>query len=153
MTPSKVLFVCLGNICRSPMAEGIFRDRFRNFPIPIFFDSAGVAAAHSNEAPDKRAIKCLNGYGIDISMLTARPVKAADFSEFDLILSMDSSNYKVLKKIAPYEAQHIHLLLPYSGMEMEEVEDPWYGDEAGFEVTYRLLSEAAERCVVRWSGS
>lgn len=152
MPPKKVLFVCLGNICRSPMAEGIFRHFYRDWEHSPHFDSAGVAASHSGEDPDKRAIQCLNAKGIDISGLRARQVVERDFFEYDIILAMDASNYRVLKKIAPVGASHVHLILPYAGINQEEVSDPWFGDEAGFEVTYNVLREAAEKCATLWFG-
>src|SRR5207253_406313 len=89
----KILFVCLGNICRSPLAEGILRDKLKSRNVEVEIDSAGTASYHVGEPPDERAIKIAKKYGVDISKLRGRQFSAKDFDDFDLIYVMDNSNY------------------------------------------------------------
>ena len=102
----KILFVCMGNICRSPMAEGLVRQTFKDKNIEAVLDSAGTIAFHSGEAPDHRAQAELRKHGIDISKLQARQFKASDLEEFDLIYAMDENNYYDILAQTPEHLKH-----------------------------------------------
>lgn len=137
--PLKILMVCLGNICRSPLAEGILRSKLdSNFII----DSAGTGGWHAGESPDQRSIETAKHHGIDISNQKARKFSVADFDLFDYIFVMDQSNYKDVINIAPDEAAKakVALILGHS----KEVPDPYYGGQEGFENIYYLLDQACE---------
>lgn len=137
--PHKVLFVCLGNICRSPLAEGIFRALVeeRGLDKDFVIDSAGTGAWHIGSPPDPRSVETAARYGIDISAQRARQVAPGDFPEFHTIVAMDRSNLTTLKSraTAPHQTK-IRLLL--TGPDTE-VPDPYYGGPDGFENVYRLL--------------
>lgn len=142
MAPLSILFVCLGNICRSPLAEGILRHlvsqqgRDQDFVI----DSAGTGGWHVGHTPDDRAIAAAADHGIDITRLTARNVSSADFDRFDLILALDRSNLRDLTDLAPPTCRaSIELFSMRAFGTMEDVPDPYYGDIAEFEAVYRLL--------------
>ncbi|WP_292053814.1 MULTISPECIES: low molecular weight protein-tyrosine-phosphatase [unclassified Brevundimonas] len=140
-----VLFVCLGNICRSPLAEGAFRAEVAKRKLPIVTDSAGTAAYHIDEKPDPRAIATAKRNGVDISGLRGRQIKPADFTRFDHIVAMDTDNLANLKRIMPAEATaQLSLMLDWAGRAGESVQDPYYGDEDGFNVTWADVSAAAK---------
>lgn len=146
----KILMVCLGNICRSPMAEGILRARARDSNKNIAIDSAGTGNYHVGEHPDHRAIECLRNHDIDISKLRARQFSTADFEEFDLILAMDQSNFNNISKLArtPEEQSKIRLILDEYGTGVErDVPDPYFGDSTDFEEVYELLSSACDKLI------
>jgi protein-tyrosine phosphatase len=143
-----VLFVCLGNICRSPMAEGMFRsvtagagveDRFR-------IDSAGTGGWHAGSPPDRRAQAAIRGRGVDISGLRARQVRTEDFLAFDFLLAMDAGNRRDLLDLAPAgQEQKVSLFLDYAPqMRLRDVPDPYYGGPEGFDHVLELV-EAASR--------
>jgi protein-tyrosine phosphatase len=137
-----VLMVCLGNICRSPMAEGILRNKLKESKLNVLVDSAGTSALHKGEAPDKRATKCLSTYGIDISGLRARPFTPKDFLYFDLIFAMDTENYKnILRQTDDERLKRKVTLFMESSMPGQNlsVPDPWYGDENGFHEVYKMI--------------
>lgn len=146
-TPVSILFICLGNICRSPLAEGVFRavvetrgeaGRFR-------IDSAGTGGWHAGSAPDPRSVAIAQRHGIDISAQQARKVRPEDFAEFDLILGMDRSNVDDLRRMAPAEqAGRIHLFLDFATGRVRDVPDPYYGGAEGFADVYRMIREASE---------
>lgn len=141
----RILMVCLGNICRSPLAEGILREKVRNWTEYPFIDSAGTGGWHAGEAPDHRSIAVAARYGIDISMQRARRFRLSDFSEFDFIFAMDRSNLNDLIALAPEEhMSKVHLLLDFAEKGIIDVPDPWYGDETDFETVYHLLNDALE---------
>ncbi len=148
MAKHRLLFVCLGNICRSPMAEGVFRQVAEtNGVLDLFeIDSAGMGDWHKGEAPDARAQKAARDRGVDISGQAARKVELEDFDNFDLVLAMDASNVADLYEIAPLEARHkIRRFLeyaPHTGA--EDVPDPYYGGVAGFDHALDLIQAAAE---------
>ena len=137
-----ILFVCMGNICRSPLAEGIFShiadeaglgDAFR-------IDSAGLGGWHQGELPDRRSIATASAHGIDISGQRARKILLEDFDDFDLILAMDRDNLAALEKSAPHGA-NIHLFGDTALGTGEDIPDPYYGGPEGFELVYtRLLA-------------
>ncbi len=143
----RILFVCMGNICRSPSAEGVFRKLVaeRRPELQIEIDSAGTHAYHIGHAPDRRSIAAARRRGIDISGLRARLVEDEDFARFDLILAMDSENLALLKTRAPADHQeHIRLMMEYAPEAYAtEVPDPYYGGANGFETVLDLLEEAS----------
>lgn len=147
MAQHRILFVCLGNICRSPMAEGVFRRVVEEQGLADRFviDSAGLGDWHIGQAPDHRAQRAARLRGIDISEQSARQVVDEDFDRFDLLLVMDGSNYDELKARAPHEAHDkIRPFLdyaPHSGT--KDVPDPFFGGTAGFEEALNLIEEAA----------
>lgn len=137
--PVKIIMVCLGNICRSPLAEGILRSKLdSNFII----DSAGTGGWHAGESPDKRSIETAKQYNIDISNQKARKFSISDFDLFDYIYVMDKSNYKDVINLAPDEAAKAKVALILG--DSKEVPDPYYGGQEGFENVYYLLDQACE---------
>ncbi|MBN2746382.1 MAG: low molecular weight phosphotyrosine protein phosphatase [Bacteroidales bacterium] len=142
----KILFVCMGNICRSPMAEGIVRDVFEKNGIEAELDSAGTISFHSGESPDYRAMAELRKHQIDISQLKARQINLADFEYFDHIFVMDHNNYAEVMMKSPDEFKHkveMFMNLAYPGQNIP-VPDPYYGGDSGFANVYKMLSESAE---------
>ena len=135
----KILMVCLGNICRSPLAEGILRSKLN---ANYFIDSAGTGPWHIGKSPDKRSVSVAEKYGIDISTQRARQFSEADFDKFDLIFVMDQSNYSDVLAHAKNDDQRkkVRLIL-----ENRDVPDPYFGEDDGFEEVYRLLEEAADK--------
>lgn len=144
----RVLFVCLGNICRSPSAEGVFRRMLKERApdIAVEIDSAGTHDYHVGSPPDRRAIEAARRRGIDLTALRARQISAEDFSRFDLILAMDDQNLDELKRRAPREYHdRIRLLMEFAAeAPLRHVPDPYYGGPHGFEQVLDLLEEAAE---------
>ena len=144
----RILFVCLGNICRSPMAEGIFRRELERRGIDhlVEVDSAGTGNWHVGEPPDPRARRAIARRGVDISHLRGRQVSKRDLDAFDLILAMDAENLSDLLALADEsQARRIRLFLdfaPETGV--REVPDPYYGEEDGFETVLDLLEAAAK---------
>ncbi|MDO3387147.1 low molecular weight protein-tyrosine-phosphatase [Gilvimarinus sp. SDUM040013] len=143
-----VLFVCLGNICRSPTAEGLFKAEIVRAGLAdvIATDSAGTGGWHVGNPPDKRAIKAAAERGIDISVLRARQVQGRDFEKFDYVLAMDQSNLADLKRLRPgdYTGQ-LNLFLDYADNVGEsEVPDPYYGGDEGFEHVLDLIEQASK---------
>lgn len=143
----QVLFVCMGNICRSPTAEGVFRHIVEEEGLAdkIGIDSAGTHAYHVGEKPDPRARETALQRGIDLSTLRARRVLAEDFATFDYILAMDEDNYAGLSSICPagMEAK-LHLFLSFApGLRETEVPDPYYGGQHGFDRVFDMVAEAS----------
>lgn len=151
----KILSVCLGNICRSPMAEGIIRDRLAEAGISVETDSAGTAAYHVGEKPDNRAMACMQKNGHDITDLRARQFQKSDFQNFDLIFAMDRSNYDNILRLAETEADRdkvsMFLNLSTPGMDAE-VPDPYYGGDGGFQHVYDLLTDATDKLIEKLNG-
>jgi protein-tyrosine phosphatase len=137
MTPS-VLFVCLGNICRSPLAEAAFREEARRLKLNVVVDSAGTGDWHVGSPPDPRAQAVARKNGADISALRGRQVKPADFRRFTHIVALDEDNLAHLRRLAPPDATaDLSLLLDHvEGREGQPVADPYFGDDDGFDVTW-----------------
>ncbi len=142
-----VLMVCMGNICRSPLAHGLFEDLVEQEGLTdvIIVDSAGTHAYHVGEPPDPRSQQTAQRHGVDLSRQRARRVSRDDFEQYDYILAMDHDNYSNLTGIAPDEHQHkVRLFLEYAPQRRErEVPDPYYGGPDGFEYVYELVEAAA----------
>ena len=145
---TSILMVCLGNICRSPLAEGILKSKvdINNF----FIDSAGTGGYHIGELPDKRSINIARKNGIDITDQRCRQFKVGDFDKFDIIYVMDNSNYNDVIRLARTEEdkEKVHLILDqiFPG-ENVDVPDPYYGGDHGFENVYTMLDEACDLIV------
>ncbi len=143
----KVLFVCMGNICRSPTAHGVFRAMVRSQGLEQFIevDSAGTHAYHVGQIPDKRSIDKAHEKGVDITDLRARQVVPNDFKIFDYILAMDKENRSALKIIAPADGlDRLHLFLNFAKKKRPiEVPDPYYGGLKGFDTVYKLVEQAS----------
>ncbi|MGG8495091.1 low molecular weight protein-tyrosine-phosphatase [Tenacibaculum sp. TC6] len=140
----KILMVCLGNICRSPLAEGILKAKVSS---DIYVDSAGTAGYHVGELPDKRSVMVAQKYGIDITDQRSRKFSVADFDHFDRIYAMDESNYQTIVSLArnKEEADKVTMILQeLFPKEKLSVPDPYYGGDQGFENVYNMLDEACE---------
>lgn len=149
----KLLLVCLGNICRSPLAEGALRERIAASPLAgrVQVDSAGTGDWHVGQPPDPRAIACARGHGVDISMLRARQLRQRDYAEFDWLLCADDHNVRdVLRKAAPSQRGKVVLLTEWAQVhEGCAVPDPYTGGPAEFEQVWRLVDSAARAVVAR----
>jgi len=144
----RVVFVCMGNICRSPTAEGVFRDvvKKRNLQNFIKVDSAGTHAYHIGESPDSRSQSTAKSRGVDLSSQRARKVVANDFECFDYVIAMDHSNYENLKVLATSEQQEkLHLFMDFAlDWDNAEVPDPYYGGGDGFKNVFDMVQSASE---------
>lgn len=146
--PVGVLFVCLGNICRSPTAEGVFRARAEQAGLAgrLRIDSAGTAGWHAGKPPDPRTVKHALERGYDLSALRARQVKAGDLRDFDYVLAMDHDNRNMLLRMAtPAQRDRVTMFLDYApGCGLREVPDPYYGDANDFRRVLNLAEQAAD---------
>ncbi len=145
----KILMVCLGNICRSPLAEGIMQNKINTKNLDWEVDSAGTGAWHAGELPDPRSIEVAKKYGIDITNQRARQFRAQDFDEFDYIFAMDASNFNNIRNLAKNEAQKekVSMIMNWENPGMnKQVPDPYY-DSDGFELVYDMIDRACERVV------
>jgi len=151
--PVRLLVVCLGNICRSPVAEGVLRARISTSTLAgkVTLDSAGTGDWHVGEPPDRRAIANAAGHGIDIGGLRARQLSEADYRDFDWLLCADRANLRDVRARAPAGAHaRIALLLEWAGVEDEgEIPDPYTGGASQFEHVYQLLDRAADGVIAR----
>ncbi|MGQ3679577.1 low molecular weight protein-tyrosine-phosphatase [Tenacibaculum discolor] len=141
----KILMVCLGNICRSPLAEGILQSKLSSGNFAV--DSAGTAGYHVGELPDGRSIEVARKYGIDITNQRSRKFVKADFDKFDIIFTMDQSNYGDIVAMSENEEQHEKVKMILNELypnENRNVPDPYYGGNQGFENVYKMLDEACE---------
>ncbi|RLT89935.1 MULTISPECIES: low molecular weight protein-tyrosine-phosphatase [unclassified Ketobacter] len=148
----KVLFVCLGNICRSPTAEAVFRVKVKAMGLQgqVLHDSCGTAGYHVGEAPDRRATQAAQKRGYAMADLRGRQVSDADFQEYDLILAMDRANYAELKRRSPTRFHSkIQLFLKYGSSDEREVPDPYYGGDEGFDHVLDLVEDACEGLLQR----
>ncbi|WP_317896602.1 low molecular weight protein-tyrosine-phosphatase [Aurantibacillus circumpalustris] len=143
----KILFVCLGNICRSPLAEGIMLHLKSKHNLQLEIDSAGTANYHVGEAPDRRTIANAKKKGVDLSSLRARQFSAIDFENFDKIYAMDKNNFKNILALAKKESHKNKVSLFLSGEPSyeDEVPDPYYGTESDFENVFWLVYEKCEQ--------
>lgn len=150
-----VLFVCMGNICRSPLAEGILRQGLAEAGLigSVTIDSAGTGDWHQGGPPDPRSVETASGHDIDISAQRARQVTAEDFDRFDMIFAMDRSNEATLRARAPSSQHHkIFLFLEYTLGGRTDVPDPYHGGASGFEDVYQLLRQGCDELVSRLGG-
>ena len=151
---TRVLMVCMGNICRSPMAEGVLRAKLRRAGLHprVVVDSAGTQGYHTGEAPDPRAIRAAARRGVELAGLRARPVQVEDFSRFHWLLAMDGANLAWLRSSQPEgAAPRIGLLMEHARRHAGalEVPDPYYGAAAGFDHVFDLVDDACEGLVAR----
>jgi protein-tyrosine phosphatase len=150
MKKTKILMVCLGNICRSPLAEGLLKSKVD--PDNIHVDSAGTGDWHIGQLPDERSIKVANEHGIDITDQRGRQFNTSDFDQFDLIYVMDNSNYSDVLSLARDERDRkkVHLILnevfPNDNL---DVPDPYMGGESGFKRVYDMLDQATDKILER----
>jgi protein-tyrosine phosphatase len=140
-----ILFVCLGNICRSPLAEAALRAEARRRGLAVEVDSAGTGNWHAGEPPDERAVAVAARHGVDITDLRARQVTRADFTRFDHIVTLDHDNLNTLRRLAPADTTaRLSLLLDHvPGREGQAVADPWFGEAEGFDTTWAEVTAAA----------
>ncbi|GHE22564.1 low molecular weight protein-tyrosine-phosphatase [Halomonas urumqiensis] len=143
----RVLFVCLGNICRSPTAEGVFRRLLDEHGLAsrVAVDSCGIGPWHVGKSPDPRACEAAARRGVDLSGLRARQLADEDFVVFDYVLAMDHDNLATIRERLPHDCQaHVGLFLAFAGQQNREVPDPYFGGEDGFDEVFDLI-EAASR--------
>ena len=158
MIPKAILFVCLGNICRSPVAQGIFQNSLikhqdGHIAKKWLIDSAGTSDYHKNDSPDPRSQESTAYHGIDISKQRSRQIELKDFEKFDFIFVMDSSNYKNVIKLTHNSLYHkkIHFFLDSTfPNENRQVPDPYFGGKEGFEDVFQMLNKASEDWIKRW---
>jgi len=146
----KVLMVCLGNICRSPLAEGIFRDKININNLNVFVDSAGTIDFHSGAKPDYRSIAVAKDNNVHISDLVARKFTISDFTEFDYIFVMDFNNYSDLLNLTSKDSERkkVFFLTEFLYPKQEiAVPDPYYGSEQDFEFVFKLIDDSCEKII------
>lgn len=141
----KVLFICMGNICRSAMAEGILREKIQQLGLPLTVDSAGTHSYHSGNQYDPRARAELKKHGIDVDDLRSRRVSAEDLTEFDYLFAADTANLNDLHSEFGDSSQVVQLMTAYSQrFQNGDVPDPYYGGDAGFTHVYEMLCESID---------
>ena len=143
--PKKVLMVCLGNICRSPLAEGILKSKVGK---DVIVDSAGTAGYHVGDLPDQRSIAVANKHNVDLTDQRARKICQSDLDEYDLIYAMDQENYDNLRRMAKNDEQRNKINMIMNELypnENIDVPDPYYGGDHGFEHVYAMLDEATDK--------
>ena len=144
----KILMVCLGNICRSPLAKGILWSKGKHLNLEV--DSAGTAAYHIGKQPDIRSIEIANKYAIDLNQQRARQFSRADFDKFDIIYAMDTNNYAHLISLASSETERnkIRMILnEINPNAYQSVPDPYYGGDNGFQDVYNMLDKACDKII------
>ncbi|MCB1439846.1 MAG: low molecular weight phosphotyrosine protein phosphatase [Nitratireductor sp.] len=151
MSAKSVLFVCLGNICRSPLAEGVFAHHAALAGADVEADSAGTSGWHIGEPPHRSSQAIARSHGIDISRQRGRQVCPEDFSSFDLILGMDAANVRALDELAAGTAGRAQtgLFMEYAGLGRIDVPDPWGGAEAGYSEVFDMIDTASPRILAR----
>lgn len=150
----KILMVCLGNICRSPLAHGLLREKSEANSLNFEVDSAGTSGFHAGEAPDPRMRETAKRFGLSIEDLKARQFVRSDFSEFDLIFAMDKSNYSNIVALATSDSDRakVKLILNESNPGSDlEVPDPYYGGDQGFVDVYNMLDLATDKIIEKYS--
>ena len=147
----RILMVCLGNICRSPLAHGIMAKTLPN----SFVDSAGTGSYHVGSPPDPRSIQVAQDNGIDISHQSARQFQSSDFTKFDHIFVMDRQNYRdvIAKAKHQDDIDKVELLCAAAGLGMRPVPDPYYGGNEGFQNVFDLVKTACHRIAEQWKGN
>lgn len=141
---TSVLFVCLGNICRSPTAEGVFRVLAQRAGLAVSVDSAGTASWHTGNPPDPRSQTAAATAGYPIDDLRARQVTAEDFHRFDYVIAMDTANFEHLEGLRPPQSHAaLHRFLEFSDSTRVDVPDPYYGEEDGFPRVVELIEQAS----------
>ncbi len=146
----KVLVVCLGNICRSPTAEAVLRATAKKLNIEIEVDSAGTINNHQGNSPDKRSMAAGEKRGYSFKGITSRQVITSDFEYYDHILAADNSNIEDLKSLCPKQLHYkIALFLSYAQADTDEIPDPYYGGDAGFELVLDLLEDASSQLLIK----
>lgn len=149
----KILMVCLGNICRSPLAEGILKSKLHRIGIEAEIDSAGISSYHIGEKPDSRTIDNAKRHGIDLSNQRARQFKSIDFEQFDIIYAADKSIYTALLSMAqtPEHLSKVKMMTEevFPG-QMVDVPDPYYGNENDFESVYQLVDKACDAIIQKY---
>jgi len=151
----KILMVCLGNICRSPLAEGILKHKIEKYGLNWQVDSAGTSGWHSGEMPDSRSVSVAGKYGVDITYQRARTFSPYDIEQFDLIYAMDASNYRdiVGHAATQEEKEKVKMILnELYPKENRSVPDPYY-DDNGFEDVFKMLDEACDKIIERYSAN
>lgn len=145
----KILMVCLGNICRSPLAEEIMRHKLNKAGVANNIDSAGTGAWHAGEKPDERSMRVAQKHGLDISHQRARKIRNDDFEEFDYIFTMDRSVHRNVLSLEKKNGmqKNVHLFLSYAGIAQADVPDPYTRNDKDFEEVYKLLDSACESIV------
>ncbi len=142
----RILFVCMGNICRSPMAQGVFEKLLGDHGLSdrVLVDSAGTHAYHLGKAPDERAVRAARERGVEIAHLRARQVEPGDFDEYDLVVVMDEQNYDALRFISAERHRHkLKFLLDYAPhLKTRNLPDPYYGTDMGFERVLDMIEDA-----------
>ena len=150
---TRLLVVCLGNICRSPLAEGALRARIAASSLAgkVVVDSAGTGGWHAGQPPDPRAIACARGHGVDISGQRARQLRVSDFSDFDWLLCADEQNLRDVQRLSPPALRSkVALLMEWTGVEAEAaILDPYTGGPREFEQVWQLVDSAAQAVVAR----
>tara|TARA_B110000444_G_C18700361_1_gene528683 strand:+ start:472 stop:933 length:462 start_codon:yes stop_codon:yes gene_type:complete len=142
--PLRILAVCLGNICRSPIAHGLLEHHSNNHEQEFIIDSAGTIGMHSGNQPDYRSMETMLKHGIDISHQRSRQFRHYDFEQFDIILAMDDSNYRDLQSVAIKKDELSKIKMMIDGT---NVPDPYYGGDEGFEKVYQMLDEAIHKLI------
>jgi protein-tyrosine phosphatase len=147
---TSVLFVCLGNICRSPTAEAVFREKIKNSHLTVDIDSAGTMGHHAGITADERAKAVGEMRGYNFKGIKSRRVVFEDFERFEYILAMDKENLRHLLEMCPAEHQHkVSLFMHFADSDVEEVPDPYYGGKRGFEYVLDLIELASEGLLVK----
>lgn len=154
--PKKILFVCLGNICRSPIAHGLLQHKAQQLKLGWEIDSSGTSDWHEGELPNENSIRVMQQHGIDITYQRSRPLRRKDMENFDIIYVMDSSNYKDVTDMAKSELEisKVHLILnEVNPGKNEPVPDPWGLTEKHYEKVYEMLDEATDKIIEEHSVS
>lgn len=146
----KILMVCLGNICRSPLAEGVLRHKIEREKLAITVDSAGTSGFHSGRKPDERMIDTALSFGVDLRNLRARQFEVSDFDTFDVIYVMDSSNYSNIVSLSRTESDRLKVKLILNELapgKNQAVPDPYYGDKQAFVEVFQLVDEVTDTII------
>jgi len=149
----KFLMVCMGNICRSPIAHGLLQHKIEQQGMDWQVDSAGTSSYHQGKLPDNRAISCMQKHGIDITYQHSRPFEKADFAKFDVIYCMDKNNYWDIRSLAEnsVDENKVLLILNEATPDLDDsVPDPYYGNGDGFEHVYKMLDKATDKIIEKY---